>query len=245
MRSNSPLVVEPESTSTLANIAALNIQNSCKMEQLFVDTQSENNTSDSNKDGSGHFFLAAPRIHQLMELIDKEIETCRSNLKEEMAKRQKYVVDQKRRSHNYQDFILKYFAYALKYGLFDVEKTTGSYTIKQRSSDESSDSSMAKTDLNSSKDKNSDQCKSLSGQSSNSNHLQNGTASNGSNHNSSTSSGTKPPSKTSALSIITSSDSSTVSTNSSLASSNSATVRAASSPVFSESRRKSKVPKRR
>ena len=103
--------------------------NLSKMEQLYVDTSPAN----VSKEGVGHFFLAAPRIHQLIDMIDKEVENCKVNLQEEVLRRQKYVVDQKRRSHNYQLFIQKYFAYALRYGVLEMEKGPNAVlSVKQK-----------------------------------------------------------------------------------------------------------------
>ena len=120
-----------------------NSGNLSKMEQLYVDTSPVN----ASKDGVGHFFLAAPRIHQLIDMIDKEIENCKSNLQEEVSRRQKYIVDQKRRSHNYQLFIQKYFAYALRYGVLELEKgPNGVLSVKQKTNANESEPNSPKVD---------------------------------------------------------------------------------------------------
>merc|ERR1712226_1567389 len=247
-----------------------------KMEQLYVDTQSPNqSTFDTQKDGNGHFFLAAPKIHQLIELIDQEVLNCKTNLKEEVARRQKYVIDQKRRSHDYQLFIQKYFAYALKYGLIDIEKTSGVYKIKHRNSgsgggscESGSDSSVAKSDTNNSKSKEKDHNSSSKSQNANSSvittaseksALINGsltvitstssvTANAGEPINSATSkhASAKSASVVSDTTSVTASTALSVTTCSNGAHPVGGIIRAAtSSPLLSENRRKSKVPKRR
>ena len=247
-RGSSPSVEFDSSSahSVHTNLLALNGASNCKMEQLFVDTQTQSNGSETHKDGSGHFFLAAPKIRQLIELIDEEVENCKNNLKEEIARRQKYVIDQKRRSHNYQQFIQKYFAYALKYGLIDIEKSSGMYRIKQKSSSsDSSDASAMKNDscLNKERDSGTKSQNSLA-----QNTVVNGSVNS---HSSSSTSVTnnssaKQQSKATVTSgAVTSSNGSTVTSTNNSTMNSTATVRSASSPVFSENRRKSKVPKRR
>ncbi|RWS03188.1 ubiquitin carboxyl-terminal hydrolase calypso-like protein [Dinothrombium tinctorium] len=68
--------------------------------------QSTKDTTEAAKNSQQLSKCFAPReLVQLLKALENEINACEANLKEELEKRNKYRVDDERRTHNYDDFI--------------------------------------------------------------------------------------------------------------------------------------------